>query len=383
MLTPQEIGARLKAVRNDAHLGEATVAQAAGLSLEALRDIEDGRPAKARVLVQLAAVYGLTEVDLFAPEPPAVTAVSALLRGETDKEELALHLGRLAMICREQTELENMLGISSRGQVTRFPPAGVPPEPAFEQAENLADRVRKALNLGISPIRSMSQLVSELGIRLIWTDPLSEDIKGLNFNDPRVGPSIVINVGRSNTRRRPWWSLRSTIAHELCHVLFDRIPAAPFGIVSRRKSYPPIEQRADAFAYYFLAPREEIDRFLRESRGRVPFALDRNDVQAVANHFAIGIEAATWHLKHLGWISEVQRQQLIKFKYPTEPELDTESPWADSALAPFIELGVSLERLGLVPLATAAYSRGQITEARLRESLDLSPFVDLTSVLAA
>ncbi len=379
-MTPQEMGARLRALRDDAHLSEETAARAAGLTLEELRATEAGRPARARVLVQLAGVYGLTEVDLTTTEAPTATAVSTLLRGEPDKEELALHLGRLAMISREQTELEDMLGISSRGQITRFSPAGAPTDPAFEQAERLADKVREALNLGIAPIRSMSQLLGELGIRLIWTDRLSDDIRGLSFNDRRVGPSVVVSVG---VRRRAWWTLRSTIAHELCHVLFDRVPTAPFGTVSRRKPNHLIEQRADAFAYYFLAPREEINRFLRESRGRVPFELDRNDVQAIANHFAIGIEAATWHLKNLGWISENQRQELVRFKYPIEPELDTESPWANSALVPFIDCGVDLERLGLVLLATTAYSRGQITEGRLRESLDLSPFVDLSPILAA
>jgi hypothetical protein len=43
---------------------------------------------------------------------------------------------------------------------------------------------------------------------------------------------VVINVG--SPRPRAWWSLRSIIAHELCHVLFDRIPTAPFETMSRR-----------------------------------------------------------------------------------------------------------------------------------------------------
>jgi Zn-dependent peptidase ImmA (M78 family) len=382
MLTAGEIGARLRAMRDDARLDEGTAAKAARLSVEELRAVEEGRPARARVLARLAAAYGLAEEDLAAAEPPGATAVSVLLRGEVeDKAELALHLGRLALVCREQTVLEDILGIRSRGWVTHFPPAGPPSDPTHEQAEELANKVRSDLSLGTAPIRSMSQFLGELGVRLIWTDQLGEDIRGLSFNDPRVGPSVVVNVG--GTRRRAWWSLRSTIAHELCHVLFDRVPTAPFGTVSRRRSNLSIEQRADAFAYYFLAPREGVARFLRESLGRVPYELDRNDIQAFANHFALGIEASTWHLRNLGWLSESQRQHLVQLKYPIEPELDTESPWANTALKPFIEKGVELERLGLAHLAVTAFSRGRITEGRLHESLGLSPFEDLSSLIAA
>ena len=378
MLTANDIGARLRALRDDAHLDEGTAAKAADLSIEEVRAAEEGRPVRARVLVRLAAAYGLTETDLIDSDPPATTAVSTLLRGVAeDKTELARSLGRLALVCREQTALENVLGITARAAVTRFAPAGPPTEPSYVQAEFLANQVRQTLSLGSAPIRSMSQLLNELGVRLIWTDKLDEQIRGLSLDDGRVGPSVVINVGKH--KHHPWWSLRSTIAHELCHVLFDRIQTAPFGTVSRRKSNLSIEQRADAFAYYFLAPREGVARFLRESLGRVPQDLDRNDIQAFANHFAIGIEAATWHLKNLGWLSEAQRSALVKMNYPIEPELDTESPWANTALKPFIDKGVELERLGLAHLAVTALSRGQITEGRLREALGLSPFTELPS----
>jgi Zn-dependent peptidase ImmA (M78 family)/transcriptional regulator with XRE-family HTH domain len=382
MLTASDIGARLRALRDDAHLDEDTAARAAGLSIEDVRAAEEGGPVRARVLVWLAAAYGLTETDLVDTEPPVATAVSTLLRGAAeDKTKLALSLGRLALVCREQTALENILGITARAAVTRFPPAGPPTAPPYAQAELLANQVRQTLNLGSAPIRSMSQLLGELGVRLIWTDKLDEHIRGLSLDDGRVGPSVVINVGRHRTH--PWWGLRSTIAHELCHVLFDRVPTAPFGTVSRRKSNLSIEQRADAFAYYFLAPREGVARFLRESLGRVPQDLDRNDIQAFANHFAIGIEAATWHLRNLGWLSEVQRSELVRMNYPIEPELDTESPWANTALKPFIDKGVELERLGLTHLAVTAFTRGQITEGRLREALGLSPFAELPSQLVA
>jgi Zn-dependent peptidase ImmA (M78 family)/transcriptional regulator with XRE-family HTH domain len=377
MLSPQDIGARLKALREEAHLSAEVAARAAGVPAEELLGIEAGEGRSLSALIRVAQVYGLTEVDLYAPQAPAFTAVSVILRGESGDGELALHLGRFAVICREYTELEDLLKVPARGQITRFAPAGPPSDPPYVQAEDLADRVRQALRLGVAPIRSMVALLSELGIRLVWTERLPEDVKGLSFHDPRVGPSVVVNASR-----RAWWTLRSTIAHELCHILFDRVPASPFGTVSRRAPSLPLEQRADAFAYYFLAPREGVQHFF-ETRGRTPFELDRSDVHAFANHFALGIEAATWHLKHLGWLTEQQRRELVAQRYPIEPDMDTESPWASPELAPFMALGVELERLGLVPLALTAYARDLITQGRLREVLGLSPFDDLEPLLPA
>jgi Zn-dependent peptidase ImmA (M78 family) len=378
VLTQAEIGRTLRTAREAAGVSIEIAAAASGLTEELVRGCEDGSDLTAARVASLATIYGYSEESLLLGKPYD-TSVSVLLRGDPRAAELILHLGRLASICREHTFLEDLLGMPARGRVAGFAPAGPPPPPPFQHAEELANRTREELDLGQAPIRSVSGLFEELGIRLVWTDQLPETIHGMSLHDPALGPSVIANL---TGRRQAWWTLRSTLAHELCHILYDRQPAAPLGIASRRDQRDDIEQRANAFGIYFLAPREGVQRLLM-SRGCRPYTLDRTDVHAVMMHFGLGKEATTFHLKHLDWLTAEQRADLLAHRYPTEPADDTESPDAQPDLQPYISLGVDLERLSLVRPAVRAYERGLITSGRLREALQLSPFAELEPVLAS
>jgi Zn-dependent peptidase ImmA (M78 family)/transcriptional regulator with XRE-family HTH domain len=376
MLTAIEIAARLKTARENARITVATAAIAADLSADDVQDMEQGRGLTSGRIAALANVYGYSEEDLLEAQP-SENSVSVLLRGDAHADELALHLGRLTAICREYTQLEELLGAPAQGRIAGFSPAGPPPPPPWRHGEDLAMRTRTELGLAIAPIRSMSGLLEQLGVRLVWTDRLPADVHGLSLHDPHVGPSIVAN---QNGREQQWWTLRTTLAHELCHILFDREPTVPLGIASRRNQRDDLEQRANSFSVYFLAPREGV-RELLMSRGCIPSKLHRSDVHAVMMHFGLGKEAATAHLMHLNWISRPQREHLLELSYPTEPTDDTESPHSQPDLAVYLQMGVSLERVSLVRLVERAYERGEITTGRLREALDLSPFDNLQSVL--
>jgi len=376
MQTAAEIAARLRQVREAASISVEIAARAAELTPEIVRAVERGQALTAGRIAALANVYGYSEEDLL-DDAPAETSVSVLLRGDPHAEDLALHLGRLTAVCREYTQLEELLGSPAQGRIVGFSPAGPPVPPPWRHGEELATHTRKELGLGIAPIRSMSALLEQLGVRLVWTDLLPEEVQGLSLHDPLVGPSIVANI---NGRRHMWWTLRTTIAHELCHILYDRVPTAPLGIASRHNQRDDLEQRANAFSVYFLAPREGI-RALLMSRGSIPFQLHRSDVHAVMMHFGFGKEAATAHLLHLDWISRPQRDKLLDRSYPTEPEDDSESPHSQPDLATYLGLGVPLERVSLVRVAERAHERGVITTGRFREALGLSPFADLRSVL--
>ncbi|MCA9677041.1 MAG: helix-turn-helix domain-containing protein [Myxococcales bacterium] len=377
MPTATEIAARLMRAREAARISVETAASAAELPPDLVREVERGQGLTAGRVAALANVYGYSEEDLL-DDAPLETAVSVLLRGDPHADDLALHLGRLTAVCREYTQLEDLLGSPAQGRIVGFPPAGPPAPPPWRHGEELATLTRSKLDLGIAPIRSMSALLEQLGVRLVWTDRLPEELQGLSLHDPLVGPSIVANT---NGRVHQWWTLRTTIAHELCHILYDRVPTAPLGIASRRNQRDDLEQRANAFSVYFLAPREGV-RALLMSRGCLPFQLHRSDVHAVMMHFGLGKEAATAHLLHLDWISRPQREGLLGLSYPTEPEDDSESPESQPDLARYLELGVPLERISLVRVAERAHERGVITTARFREALGLSPFADLRSVLA-
>src|SRR5262249_52409853 len=121
------------------------------------------------------------------------------------------------------------------------------------QAEELARRVRGALGEGEEPIASVRQTMRRLGIPTFLTDLGSEAVDGITWRDDEGRAHAAANV---RARGGKLTALRMTFAHELCHALFDGSKLAPFGIVEQRTERGEgLEQRANAFAAYLLAPR--------------------------------------------------------------------------------------------------------------------------------
>jgi Zn-dependent peptidase ImmA (M78 family) len=376
--SPVRIGQRLREAREAADLELATVAEVAGIEPARLAAAERGGPLTGQELSRAAEVVGLSDVELVAEGPLPQTGVSVLLRGEGERAVLAPYLGRYASIARDLAELQGLLRVDNPARLDGFVTrARSFPEP-WKQGQQLAEELRKHLRLGTAPIRSMRALLQELSVRLLWTDSLDEKIHGLTLYDARCGATIV-----SNRRGilASWWSQRMTLAHELCHLLIDRAPRNPFGTVSRAESREPMEQRANAFAIYFLAPRAGVDRFLRDKK-QARQSVEFYAVQQLMEHFALGKEAMTLHLRHLGWIDNAARERLLQQRYLIESTADSEFPWKQSPFDRWIELGVPLERLELIEPALAAYQAELITLGRLRELLELDPFVALGDLAA-
>jgi Zn-dependent peptidase ImmA (M78 family) len=233
--------------------------------------------------------------------------------------------------------------------------------------------VRTQLDIGAAPIRSLVDVTDEtLGIHLIWTRSLPENIRGLTLVDEaRYGRAIVVNLKHSGV-----WIQRSTIAHELCHALFDRVPGRPIGVVSRSAAgaaQEALEQRANAFACYFLVPRDSAKSFLGAQGFRPRDSMDNLLLHRMSNHFGVGIDLLTGHLKHLDQIDDKNRRDLIDRHYPFDPSLDTESP-DNRGFTQWLKSGVDVERLCLVSPILEALQRNEITLDAAKEFLGLSPF---------
>jgi len=380
MLTAVQIPARLRQARSEAGLKEATAAVAADLSLQDLSALEQGsRPPTALEVEKLAAALGLTAAELLGDTAPEPTAVAAMLRGNPGApEDLGALLGRLASIARTRAELTGLLKRVSPDDLDDFDPAGPPPDQPWRQAELLAGELRQRLSLGIAPIRSIVDLVDELGIHLVWTRALPASVRGLSLIDPRrYGRAIVLNLAEGMDQ---YWVQRSTLAHELCHVLYDRDRTRPIGVVSRRAAQAerePLEQRANAFACYFLVPREAVRRFLFSRSVRKGERIEAEIVQALANYFGVGIDLLTTHLMHLGWIDETERASLLAAPYRISTDLDRESPERRAELGSWRAAGVELERLCLVGPVSEALAKRALDAAVAKELLGLSPFDEL------
>ncbi|MCY4325466.1 MAG: XRE family transcriptional regulator [Betaproteobacteria bacterium] len=153
-----------------------------------------------------------TPIDVLM-RPPAVCLqeirfrkVSGLAARECKRMQ-----GEIADLLQRQHEIEAILGLD-RPECKRV---RIKPD----QAESLAEKVRRDWQLGIDPIPSMTCLLEDRGIRVLAHD-LPDKVSGLHClaatgQSGRTISAIVVNR-RHNIERR-----RMTLAHELFHHLAE------------------------------------------------------------------------------------------------------------------------------------------------------------------
>lgn len=123
-------------------------------------------------------------------------------------------------------------------------------EKPYEQGYRLAQWLRNNLELNSSERFDPEQLLQEAGVA----------IQTVNFNSTQIDaiacwgdidPLILLNKAKSGGNRR-----RTTLAHELCHLLVDRKRALPVAEVLGGEVDDDTEKRANAFAAEILLPRD-------------------------------------------------------------------------------------------------------------------------------
>lgn len=341
-------------------------AEVIGVSLEDLERAQRGDVGAGRnALLGASEVFGV-EMSEFMDGGATGRPSTMLLRSFIDHadpatfEELVhrgVHreLGRLVRHVRRKAWLRDALGV-----LQSKPPFEIPVEsrPIAEGsrpphgADQLAALVRARLGLDERPVPCMLELARDhLGIDVQFTHSLWERIDGASIS---IGSArcILVNLARRGSR---WWRTRTTIAHELCHLCFDGglfagTPGGPLVIFSpaaghsgprrqeprfgqRHSIFLNVEQRANAFAAYFLAPPGAVKALFAH---RTP-ARTSETVEQVAHHFGLSPLTAVNVLTNVyGW-SDQERYDLIDESegLPLEsshPDVVSEVPSEDAEL---------------------------------------------------
>lgn len=243
---------------------------------------------------------------------------------------LAHELGEFMRCARIAAECDQLAGTAaSLAWLDELGPAPLPVESRVpHDAEVLARRVRDHLGLGDGPIPSMKALLRGLGVALFFADPdtLDTSVDAACMLNPR--PAILVNILAGGDK---WWRTRMSLAHEFAHLCFDsdvlgarrrlflfspaERAARAWHLVDR---FEALEQRANAFAAYFLAPPSAVRTLISVSEAASPAALQR-----LARHFGVGHETAANVLTNVFDLSDVQRSTLISAR---RVELPTEHP---------------------------------------------------------
>ena len=173
----------------------------------------------------------------------------------------------------------------------------------YELAEGLHDDLDPEFTEGESV--DIERIIEKQGVTIVDGQLSDGTIRGVALDGERHRPGILVN-SRNSANADPF-GRRFTLAHEFCHLLFDRDVGAHLAIASGPWAPHDVERRANAFAAMFLMPNELVRRAISALAG----SLETKDaVLSVANRLRTGFESTLWHLKNLGYIDDVTRQRI-------------------------------------------------------------------------
>jgi Zn-dependent peptidase ImmA (M78 family) len=149
-------------------------------------------------------------------------------------------------------------------------------------------------------------ILASLGVHLESISLQDPSIRGVAIAGAEYRPTILLNRSyRPNARRT---ARRFSLAHELCHLLYDRGVSREIALPSGPWAPRDIERRANAFAAMLLMPPGRI-RSLLETLGDQPGSLAT--VLDVSQRLQTSFTATAEHMHNLGLISEEERDAIL------------------------------------------------------------------------
>jgi|SRR6266851_589583 len=396
-IAKQELGNRLRQLRENRGYTQEDVAEVLGISRSAVVQLEAGnRNLNSVELMTLANEFGFDPKQLFEEKFDAVQdSVTALFRSDaelaTDKE-LTRAVSQWSILCRQFTNLEKLVG-ADRKNVSPAQYNLLSPKSkweAIQQGSLIADYERNRLRLGTSPLFELPEVIESQGVR-VGHLPLDDTISGLFLADQANGLAILVNAKHSEQRQL------FSFAHEYGHLLFDRQVKGNVSRLADREQLSEI--RANSFAATLLLPEQGVREFLssagksrdlplfqevydeeggavkaqrREASG--PIAVQFYDVVHMAFYFGVSYESALWRLKTLKLLSEEERSKLASQSESAKEFRKLLRNQTGRPQRPATREGKFQHKL--LMLALEAFRLGEISRSKLREIAklgDISP----------
>jgi len=178
--------------------------------------------------------------------------------------------------------------------------------PAWEQGYCLAMELHEKLSVHQNDsCVDMGDVLEKLGIRCSEVSLNDGDIRAISLAGPRHKPTILLNATNGTNRYES--GRRFTLAHELCHVLYDRAYGVELAMASGPWAPRDIEKRANAFAAMFIMPpnllRSLCNKLIRER-------VELQGILRMSSVLKVGVVGVIDHLHNLGFIDENTRERL-------------------------------------------------------------------------
>jgi transcriptional regulator with XRE-family HTH domain len=311
----QELGRRLAARRQEAHLSTASLASRAAVARGEIEAFEAGQGGlAANALTRLARALGVPEgsfLHVAAPEIRAHREPSFMLREATqgamlsasDRTALTHQLYR----ARAFAELGEMLGKKSLAKSFQPRPPKIKP---YNSGYDLAHTVRKLIGDEREPLRNF---------RVCLEDDFNILVVPHRFEDPRISAATCRSGDARLIAISPLVTFepaqRIVLGHELAHQLADLgeddvIADSDHTENAFSLQRPPVEQRASAFSIMLLASHRALSTTI--GRRKISWGEAPRVVSECRAKFGVGFQAMTWHLYHLKFFdfSEEQAEEL-------------------------------------------------------------------------
>ena len=208
---------------------------------------------------------------------------------------------------------ESLLGLTSwdgepeeMASRCRAEPIGGSDDLPWQQGYALAEELQNDLDGCVDVERvDVEAILERLGVDVAEVNLSDESIRGVAIAGPLHRSGIVWN--RSNHFNADLRGRRFTLAHELCHLLFDRSVGQRLAVASGPWAPPSLEQRANAFAAMLLMPTETVRTVVAGMNE--PVATGQG-VSIVAQRLETGFTATLWHLRNLGFVDDGAMQRI-------------------------------------------------------------------------
>ena len=185
-------------------------------------------------------------------------------------------------------------------------PMGDSDDSPWQQGYTLAEELQNDIDGCVDGERvDVEAILERLGVDVAEASLSDRSVRGVAIAGPHHRSGIVWNRNshfNADSRGR-----RFTLAHELCHLLFDRSVGQRLAVASGRWAPPSLEQRANAFAAMLLMPTEAVRTVVV---GMTEPITTEDGISRVADRLQTGFLATLWHLRNLGFVDDGSRQRI-------------------------------------------------------------------------
>lgn len=279
---------RLKIARKKAGLSLRDLAERLDppVSAQALSKYEAGKMMPgSSVLVGLAKALGSSVDFLLSGEVAALDGIEFRRHSASSAKDRAVVEAMVTEKLERIFAIEDVLGLSEPADA--FEELEARAVTSLEEAEEQAERLREAWDLGGDPMPSVIALLEDKGIHVIEV-ALPERVSGMACSVKRAGregsTAVIVVSGDINTERK-----RFTLAHELGHRIIRQV-----------SDDVRLEKAIDRFAGAFLVPAAHLKAEVGSQRHGVAY----QEIKRLKHAYGVSASMMLVRMRQLGILPE-------------------------------------------------------------------------------